>query len=60
VLGDFENQAVAVVAGFQRGEDGGQFAVEVTSTTAPMTWLILPVDMRFILLVVVRALRRPR
>jgi hypothetical protein len=29
VLRHFENQAVAVVAGFERGEDRRQFAVEV-------------------------------
>jgi hypothetical protein len=28
MLGHFENQTVAVVGGFQRGENGGQFAVE--------------------------------
>jgi hypothetical protein len=29
MLGDFEHQAVAVVAGFQRVEDRGQMIIEV-------------------------------
>ena len=42
MLRHFENQRVVAVLGFERGQDRRQFAFEGTSTTAPMTWLIVP------------------
>jgi hypothetical protein len=44
MLRHFEHEAVAVVVGFERRQNRRQVAVELTSTTAPMTWLILPVQ----------------
>ena len=43
MLRDFEHEAVAVVVGLERGQDRRQLRLSnVTSTTAPMTWLMRP------------------
>ena len=41
MLGDFEHQAVAAVRGLQRVQDRRQVSSNCTSTTAPMTWVIV-------------------